>query len=243
MIAERTLEEIEELRSTYEQQGYVEIKNFFDNEFAEKLLKSFLQEQNWNIATLVQGRPFIVSVDELMKQEPEKVHSFINEAVLYAAQHPFQYFYEHIRLQGDNDQHGGEQVKSRYAELIKLIDSDKMLEIIKSITGEVNAKEVIEAQLTKYTANYFLKSHTDSDPNNPYVRHAALVFGFSKDWIADWGGVLNLKKANTNEYAALLPGFNCLQIFKVPTEHFVSQVANYCPKPRIAISGWIASKK
>jgi Rps23 Pro-64 3,4-dihydroxylase Tpa1-like proline 4-hydroxylase len=36
----------------------------------------------------------------------------------------------------------------------------------------------------------------------------------------------------------MVPGFNVLNLFKVPTDHSVSVVAPFAAEPRLALTGW-----
>lgn len=61
--------------------------------------------------------------------------------------------------------------------------------------------------------------------------------GFTKVWRADFGGLLHIKKADDG-WEVHVPQFNCLTLFKIPRDHFVSQVANYTPVARYTVNGW-----
>lgn len=225
---------IGDLKAHYEEFGWVSIKDVLEEQFAQREYQKYCQEQDWEIVTIYQGRPFMVSIHELRAQAPEFRNQFIHDAVNYAAQSPFQYFYENVRLQGP-----GAVARARYSDILDTFNSQEFLEIMGEIT-EPDADRVIETQMTKYSAGYFLKQHDDGEPGDSNQRLCAFVLNMTKNWRPDWGGSLHIQNDDGSNAAAVAPGFNQLNLFKVPRKHFVSQVANYCPESRLAMSGWLA---
>jgi Rps23 Pro-64 3,4-dihydroxylase Tpa1-like proline 4-hydroxylase len=61
----------------------------------------------------------------------------------------------------------------------------------------------------------------------------------TKDWRADWGGLLHFVNDNNVIEEVQVPSFNTLALFKVPTRHFVSYVSDYATAKRYAVTGWL----
>ncbi len=222
-------------RSHFHEKGWVSIPNLLQQSAVESELLKYMAFNNWEIVTKKDGIPFIVSVEEFRKQPQHVISQFINDAIMYASTGNFQYFYENVRLQGE-----GASNEPAFFEILNLYRSQAYLDLMRFIVSEENVDEVVEAQLTKYTASYFLKQHDDGGPSGNKTRYAAFVMGFTKDWNADWGGLLHLQNEDDQVDVTLTPGFNTLNLFKVPRKHFVSQVSNFCSAQRLSISGWLA---
>ncbi len=222
----------------YSKYGWVSIVDLFDDSVVDDYYQILLKELNWDLVTMVNGKPFIVPVNELKEKPAEFINQFVGGVINYAAQNPFQYFYENIRLNDEN--HNSNVVLKPFFELC---ESQEFLTYLKEVTSDESESKIVETQITRYSAGSFLKEHTDHSPDNPYVRNSAFIIGFTKSWSADWGGNLNIFDKNYGIYRCLSPQFNSVNIFKVPRKHFVSQVSNFCPQARISISGWVANKK
>ena len=81
-----------------------------------------------------------------------------------------------------------------------------------------------------YEPGHFLATHTDDKRGD-----VAFVINLTKDWRPEYGGVFHCE----GEY--IVPKFNSLMIMTLPNggrPHFVSEVSQRAPHPRIAVSGW-----
>jgi Rps23 Pro-64 3,4-dihydroxylase Tpa1-like proline 4-hydroxylase len=70
-------------------------------------------------------------------------------------------------------------------------------------------------------------------------RRAAYVLNLTPEWRPDWGGLLQFYDAMGNVSRAFTPGFNVLNIFRVPQPHSVSWVTPLAAAPRYAVTGWL----
>ena len=236
MIQENILEKINKYANNFNTNGWVSIPNFLDKNIAESVYELCNKREQWSIATIKQGKPYIVDIEEFKELPAQLKHQFINEVLISASKEgDFQYMYEYIRLLGEGAQDEAE---------FKFIKNFLLEPTYKDILGKVIGSEVkdVDAKVTKYTAGYFLKEHNDVREQKDEKRIAAYVLGLTKDWKADFGGLLNIMDDNHDVIKTIVPKFNTLTIFKVPKPHFVSQVANYCPKSRFSITGWLWSE-
>ena len=62
--------------------------------------------------------------------------------------------------------------------------------------------------------------------------------GCRKAWRAEWGGLLLFKDDAGEVVEAFTPGFNVLNVFRVPQAHAVSMVTPFAGAPRLSITGW-----
>ncbi len=110
---------------------------------------------------------------------------------------------------------------------------------IRAITGDSVFNDVF-AQATKYLPGHYLPRHLD-DPRGE-SRRLAMVWGFTREWDPDWGGLLQFYADRSTPADALTPGWNTLDLFEVSHWHAVTHVAPYALAPRLAISGWFVTK-
>ena len=120
--------------------------------------------------------------------------------------------------------------------LIEALNHPASLDTFRAITGEP-ATRLVNGQATRYLPGHFLTSHDDGIGGEDRV--AAYVINLTKDWRADWGGMLQFHNAGGDIPLALKPGFNTLHLFRVPQVHSVSYVAPFAAVPRYAVTGWL----
>lgn len=236
MLNKKTLDSLQAHKTHYSDNGWVRIENVLCEDYAEQFAALVAEVagdlQAWRLATLVQGKPFVAKVNEYLAQEPNVRSHFIAELLRYAQQNDFQYFYEFIRLLGEECCAPG---------ILDMISrdwqSETLMRALKTVVDEPDIKE-IDAQLTRYKPGHFLKHHSD-EGSQSQQRKVAYVYSLSKDWQPDWGGLLHFQDSDGRINQTLTPKFNSLTLFKVPTAHFVSQVTNYCPASRYSLTGWL----
>ncbi len=240
MLSKIALEKKEIYKVHYSKYGWVSIGELFEADFVESLCQILGKNLPWDLVTMVDGKPFIVSVEELKSKPQQFINNFINEVIQYAARHPFQYFYENLRL--DEENHLFNEDLKPYVDLCA---NDEFVSYLKEITADESDSKIVETQITRYSAGSFLKEHTDhnNNPANQFQRYCAFVIGLTQSWSPDWGGTLHLDENDDGTYKSLTPKFNSINLFSVPRKHYVSQVSNFCPQARLSVTGWLAEEK
>lgn len=110
----------------------------------------------------------------------------------------------------------------------KIIDKVKELDSIR-------AYDIDECFWSLYEVGSYLNRHTDmSETGN---RSIAFVYNLTPEWNPEWGGLFHLQKQNT--YETVSPIFNSLVLFKVPNNHFVSEISQRAERARLSFSGWL----
>lgn len=121
---------------------------------------------------------------------------------------------------------------------LEYLNSPPMLEFVHQVTGHADIGKA-DAQATRYLPGHFLRRHNDTIQDDPDdVRRAAYVFNLTRDWEADWGGLLQFLGEGDRVEEAWTPAYNALVLFSVPSWHCVSCVAPFATEPRLAITGW-----
>lgn len=92
---------------------------------------------------------------------------------------------------------------------------------------------------TRYRPGHFLSRHDDKIRLAGKTRALAFVLNLSRDWQADWGGLLLFENAAHQATQVMHPLWNSLSVFRVPQTHSVTQVAPWAQGSRLALSGWM----
>lgn len=121
--------------------------------------------------------------------------------------------------------------------VLEFFNSPDYLEFSRVLTGDRSIRR-IDAQATRYRPGHFLNYHDDSD-HDAEGRRYAYVVNLTRDWFADWGGLLTFVDAAGRVVETFVPRFNTLSLFRVPQGHFVSPVAPWARGPRLSITGWM----
>lgn len=123
--------------------------------------------------------------------------------------------------------------------VLEFFNGPQFLDFIRWFSGD-RAINMVGAQATRYRPGQFLRQHDDKHADEG--RRYAYVLNLSRDWQADWGGLLHFTDAAGNVVDSYLPKWNSLSLFKVPANHYVSLVAPWARQPRLAITGWWHAK-
>lgn len=119
--------------------------------------------------------------------------------------------------------------------VLEFFNSPPFLDYIRALTGD-RTLAMVGAQATRYLPGQFLRLHDDG--HSAEARRYAYVLNLSRDWQADWGGLLHFVNADGRVVDTFVPRFNSLSVFRVPASHFVGLVAPWAAQPRLAITGW-----
>ncbi|MDQ3510922.1 MAG: 2OG-Fe(II) oxygenase [Pseudomonadota bacterium] len=120
--------------------------------------------------------------------------------------------------------------------VIELFNSPQYIAFVRALTGDDRVRRV-NAQATRYRPGHFLRYHTDIDRTEG--RLYAYVLNLSREWSADWGGLLQFIDDDGRVLESFLPRWNTLSMFAVPAGHAVSLVAPWAGQDRLAITGWL----
>lgn len=119
--------------------------------------------------------------------------------------------------------------------VLHFFNSPEFLAFTREFTGDRELM-MVGAQATRYLPGQFLRQHDDRHVVEN--RRYAYVLNLSREWEADWGGLLHFVDARGDVVDAYVPRFNSLSLFKVPADHFVGHVAPWAKRPRFAVTGW-----
>jgi len=208
----------------------IQIKQFLDPDCAQTLYQQISEIKKWDFAITTPAGPATVPHNELATLKPA-IHGRMMEDLRRQARKGFSFAYYRRDVTPGED-----RVLDAYAQWIK---SPDFFELVRTMTGDAELKYA-DAQATMYQTGSFLRAHDDTfTRDDGDQRRFAYVLNLTPKWVADWGGLLNFQDKQGRVIDCLFPEFNSLSVFQVPQSHFVSQVASYAVKQRIAITGWL----
>ena len=227
----------EALHRRFLSDGHVQIAPFVRPEQARALKDHLLGRGDWIEVMNSGDRVFEISRADGASLSAEQ-RGKIDELVNASARDGFQYRYESVRVPDSRDerQSSGELL-SDFAEFLSSLS---VRDFFRQVTGSRDI-EFADAQATFYRPGDFLTAHDDDVTGKN--RRSAYVFGLTEAWRTEWGGLLMFHEADGDVKRALLPRFNCLNIFAVPQLHSVSQVAPFAATERMSVTGWLRASR
>jgi Rps23 Pro-64 3,4-dihydroxylase Tpa1-like proline 4-hydroxylase len=225
------------LAAQFQLKRRLQVRNFLQPEIAERLHDCLRREVPWGLAYREAKGPVLAQAETLARlSDTERAE--LTRKIHGMATGEFQFAYNsymmitaykekrdpHLALHG----------------VVEFLNSPPFIEFVKRVTG-VDDIVKANAQATRYVAGHFLKRHDDSVGDQGRNRRIAYVINLSKDWQADWGGLLEFMDDAGQVTDVYMPIFNSLTLFTVPTWHQVSYVAPFAQGERYAITGWAIS--
>lgn len=213
--------------------GYVHIPNVLPEDVAKRVYAALLGETPWNLVFTDRGKHVDMLAAQLDVMDQDQVLQ-LQKAIYAQAQQDFQYCYNNYSIydackEGINKGH-------TLHEFYEWLNGEEFLGFAQVATG-FNDISFVDAQATRYKPGHFLTTHDDTQQGKR--RRAAYIFGFSPDWLPDWGGYLQLLDDNENARVGLKPSFNSLNILAIPQRHNVGIVAPFAGGMRHSITGWM----
>jgi SM-20-related protein len=218
------------LRARFEATGRLQVRDVLDPLSAQALAAALDHEQRWLRSVRLASGSFSAPLEG--REPVEKVHAkWIEEARIDPDDPAMQYMFDVRRLSAERA-FGLERGDGLNA-FFDFVNDEAFLAFGAAITGE--APVGCEAQATRYRQGDLLTLHSDRDTASRRV--AAWVFNLSREWRPEWGGLLLFHEGG-RIVEGFSPLFNSLSLFRVPMDHSVTQVTDFAPRDRMAISGW-----
>lgn len=222
----------EALKRAYAASGRVIINPFLPDEQAEALRTHLLGRDDWRPRLRdLDGRLFELSPDEAAEWGPHRIDAVRN--LIAPRQGQTGFGYAHTRLRIVDTEGGLQESSSLLGEFGQFMVSEPVLELFRHITGE-DQLNFADSFAARYDPGDYTTMHDDGVDE----RKTAYVFGLTKSWRADWGGLLLFHDEDGAIECGLIPGFNSFNLFAVPRRHSVSVVAPFATEPRLTITGW-----
>ena len=217
--------------------GRLQVVDFLREDCAAALFQELSKNTRWRLA-INKGDQILDFRETDVAAWPADKKAAIERAVALGGRHGFQFRYETIRLpQADEDGEGAPPMLTRFTEFLC---SPEMVAFMRTLTGADDIA-FADAHASRYRPGHFLTTHDDRMED--MGRRAAYVLNLTPQWRPDWGGLLLFYDSRGNVVRGYTPGFNMLNIFKVPQPHSVSWVTPLAAHPRYAVTGWLRAGK
>lgn len=232
MLALAARGDVEALGARLAQTGRVRIRDVLTAKSASALADAFEQTE-WRTVLNQGARHFDLHALQIAALDPAGRETLAG-AVAGGGVQGFQYIYDNFPL-FDAAQAGDPLTPAQQA-LVGFLSGAAFLDCMRTVT---RAPQIAFAdmQLTRYRPGHFLAHHDDDVAGKG--RLFAYVLSMTKDWRADWGGVLNFLGEDGNVIEGFTPAWNALSLFRVPQAHAVSMVVPFAPRARYAVTGWL----
>ena len=216
-------------------QGRLHIPKFLTQESAKAIHATLAREVAYDSLFNSGEKVYYLTQAQMASLKPEERMRVARLATEQAA-HGFQYFYEALRLSSEGEPFPKPGVLHL---LTEFLNGTAFLDFVRTVTGQ-SAIAFADAQATRYRKGHYLTKHSDDVPGTNRI--AAYVLNLTTDWYAHWGGVLTFLDNDGNVAEGYTPTFNALNLFRVPQNHMVSQVASYAKGDRLSVTGWVRSR-
>ncbi len=218
---------------SFAQSGIIRIVDLFEAGLAERLHHHLDSEVEWSRVVSQGDKAWDLTPEAVAALDAEKERAFLAR-VHETARDGFQFLFDSRIISDDPKERAARgQLLDR---VLEGLNHPSSLDMFRTITGAPDIR-LINGQATRYLPGHFLTSHDDGIDGEDRV--AAYVINLTKDWRADWGGMLQFHNAGGDVPLSLRPGFNTIHLFRVPQMHSVSYVSPFAALPRYAITGWL----
>ena len=226
------------LRPAFERFGRLHLPGIFSPKDAQTI-HAALVAAPYHRSLTASGKSYDIALETLAAMLPER-RAELEAAILEGGRTGFQYQFDAWRLSDlmEADQRTGGAL-APLENVYDLLNSPAFLTFVKTLTGDGRCAHA-DAQATRYRPGDFLTAHDDDIAGKR--RLYAYVLNFTPAWRPDWGGLLAFHDADGHVSEAYTPTFNALNIFRVPQQHAVTQVASFAGADRFSITGWIRER-
>jgi SM-20-related protein len=121
------------------------------------------------------------------------------------------------------------------SDVFRYLNSTDMLQFVGEISGRDDLQRA-DAQYTRFSAGQYLTRHRDDIKGT--TRRLAYIFGFTRRWHPDWGGLLQFFEDDGTPRDAWMPSFNRLSLFDIRHVHSVTYVTPFAGEARLSLTGW-----
>lgn len=218
--------------ATLQDQGHVQIHNFFSEETAARLLGLIKANKTWYVAYNDGDNYYESPLQDFNNMPANLKQRFMNNIYSRAGSN-FQYLFNQYYITQAIEK--GEEIGNPIHIMHEFVNADPFMGFMKKLTGD-NKIKYIESFVSAYRPGHFLTNHDDTHDKNDRV--VAYTIGMTKNWQKDWGGHLAFFDDDGNVTKALLPSYNTLSVFLVPQPHAVQFVAPFAQDSRVSFLGW-----
>lgn len=209
----------------------VVLEDFLDTDHAKKVAEIIKNDKDWiHVYKSNQAHnPVQLSHSFQDKKEREKQQEFLKSSLVE----------DHFTYRQKRMSKHPESCRCAYCSLIHdTLLSPDFVQYVEALSG-LQDLDLISHFASIYDKGDFLSIHRDPKYDVAYI------LNLSEQWKYEYGGCLTVFDEGDARPEVILPTFNSLVlIFLQPdgVEHYVSEVSQLAPGPRLAVSGWYNRK-
>lgn len=213
--------------------GRVQVENFLQPEAAERLHDCLAREVPWTLALRDDAGPRTIPATDYASLPADDVDALLRRTAAGGRGGGFRFAYDsYMMVRAYKEGRDPDLLLHR---VLEFLNAPPYVQLCQAMSGDARVRRV-NAQATRYRPGHFLRQHTDEDHEEG--RLYAYVINLSRDWKADWGGLLQFIDAQGRVVDTFLPRWNTLSLFAVPADHVVTMVMPWAEQDRYAITGW-----
>ena len=220
------------LKAAFETHRRVHIPGILNAESAEAVTTAMEAYDGWRVSVHAGGERFEIPLTDGRASEPGK-QSWIDQAAINGTDASMQYIFDTRRLTVEGLQ---DDVHDAVSAVPAFVNSPAFINFMRGVTGD-DRIDFADAQATRYRPGHVLTGHNDDAEGKN--RLYAYVLNLTRDWCVDWGGALVFPGSDGQIVQGFVPRFNALNLFAVPMDHAVTQVASFAQAHRLSITGWL----
>lgn len=225
--------DLDRLREDFARDGFVSVPDILAPDCALQLFELLRQRTDW--VQVINSGERLFELDRATRAElSAQQRAELDDAVFAGARGGFQFRYETIRVPDDAKARSASP--DPLAAFARWWSGGAARKLLRDISG-LTAIRFADAQATAYSPGDFLTEHDDAVDGKG--RLAAYVLNLTPQWRLEWGGLLVFHPEGEHQARALVPGFNRLNLFRVPRAHSVSEVTRAAAYRRYAVTGWL----
>jgi len=228
----------EALAAKWREDGRLRIENVLQPEIAERIHSALKSSVPFRYIMNIEGKNETRTPEEMRDLKPEELRE--TQAKIFGAASKGVGFYYCGYMMGQREEDTQDEDLKFLNSVFEYVNSDELLSFIRDITDLDDLKSAA-AQYTRYTPGQFLTRHRDEVGDEQ--RRLAFVFGFSKNWHPDWGGMLQFFEDDGTPRESWAPMFNSVSMFEIRHVHSVTFVTPFALEPRLSLTGWFRAKE
>jgi SM-20-related protein len=221
------------LAARYHPAQRLQIRDVLVPALADEIWQCLMRETPWGVSYNKGGRNFHIPAEELRGLSAARRRA-IADGAQERARDGYQFLYQAYMMR---DRYLAEQEPGLFLhDVLEMLNGPQILETVRGVTGIATIVQA-DAQATLFAPGHFLCEHDDG-PEQNMRRRVAYVLSLTKEWKADFGGLLHFLDEDDDVTATFVPRFNALSLFTVPQWHAVTAVSAFAPIGRLSIAGW-----
>lgn len=223
-------------RQKLQQCGWVVISDALRAEVADLLRQTLTDNMPWSLAYRdADGESRKIWAEELAQMSAGQIAACEQQALARARQGEFSFLYHTYMMIKAYKQRRNPELFALH-KMTEAVNQPLWLNFMRDLADDTAIMKT-SAQATRYSAGQFLTTHNDSAEGE--LRYLAYVIQLTKDWRADWGGLLQFMDDQRRITDTVTPQYNSIALFRTPRLHCVSPVASFAAGERLAITGWL----